>query len=155
MSDYAHENVLRDVIVNAKSNVTKTVNPAGDVITWNGDNFEMTYEYTVNKEWYAQGADKLRLTAFVSMPFWDGNTTETSGTQTYVKFNDPRRTNVNQCQVIHLSEGVVGVQGVKNNTENVVVVARYNADGQQINAAQKGLNILKMSDGTVHKVLVK
>ena len=155
MSDYAHENVLRDVIVNAKSNVTKTVNPAGDVITWNGDNFEMTYEYTVNKEWYAQGVDKLRLTAFVSMPFWDGNTAETSGTQTYVKFNDPRRTNVNQCQVIHLSEGVVGVQGVKNNTENVVVVARYNADGQQINAAQKGLNILKMSDGTVRKVLVK
>ena len=34
-------------------------------------------------------------------------------------------------------------------------VARYTLDGQQINAPQKGVNIVKMSDGTTHKVIVK
>lgn len=34
-------------------------------------------------------------------------------------------------------------------------VARYTLDGQQINAPQKGVNIVKMSDGTTRKVIVK
>lgn len=35
------------------------------------------------------------------------------------------------------------------------VTLRYNAAGQQIQHAQKGLNIIRMSDGSVRKVLVK
>ncbi len=35
------------------------------------------------------------------------------------------------------------------------VTLRYNAAGQQIQSAQKGLNIIRMSDGSVRKVLVK
>lgn len=38
---------------------------------------------------------------------------------------------------------------------NKTVVARYTMDGQQIAAPQKGINILKMSDGTTKKVVVK
>jgi len=37
----------------------------------------------------------------------------------------------------------------------VTVVARYNMNGQQISTPQPGVNILRMSDGTVRKVLVK
>ena len=35
-----------------------------------------------------------------------------------------------------------------------VEVARYNAAGQAV-AAQKGLNIVKMSDGSVQRIIVK
>lgn len=35
------------------------------------------------------------------------------------------------------------------------VVARYTLDGKLINAPQKGINILRMSDGTIKKVIVK
>lgn len=42
-----------------------------------------------------------------------------------------------------------------NATTNASVVARYNVNGQKVSAAQRGVNILKMSDGTVRKVLVK
>lgn len=35
------------------------------------------------------------------------------------------------------------------------VVARYNANGQQLSSAQPGLNIVKYSDGSIRKVVVK
>lgn len=40
-------------------------------------------------------------------------------------------------------------------SDNAVEVARYNAAGQLINGKQKGLNIVKLSDGTTRKVLVR
>ena len=43
-----------------------------------------------------------------------------------------------------------------NNIANgAKVVARYNAAGQMVSAPQTGLNIVKMSDGTVRKVMVR
>lgn len=48
------------------------------------------------------------------------------------------------------STGIITV----NNSANATVVARYAADGTQISAPVKGINILKMSDGTTRKVLV-
>lgn len=45
-----------------------------------------------------------------------------------------------------------------SNTEaakTATVVARYNVKGQMITTPQKGLNIVKMSDGTVRKIMVK
>ena len=40
-------------------------------------------------------------------------------------------------------------------TEGATEVVRYNAAGVKVNAPVKGLNIVKMSDGTVKKVMVK
>ena len=34
-------------------------------------------------------------------------------------------------------------------------VARYSLDGRKLSAPQKGINILRMSDGTTRKVIVK
>lgn len=45
-----------------------------------------------------------------------------------------------------------------SNTElqgNATEVARYNAAGQRINAPQKGLNIIKLSDGNTRKIIVR
>lgn len=48
-----------------------------------------------------------------------------------------------------------GIVSPAGNTSEAKVVARYNAAGQKIDHAQKGLNILRMSDGSVRKVVVK
>ena len=40
-------------------------------------------------------------------------------------------------------------------SDNAVEVARYNAAGQLINGKQKGLNIVKLSNGTTRKVMVR
>ena len=40
-------------------------------------------------------------------------------------------------------------------SDNAVEVARYNAAGQLINGKQKGLNIVKLSDGTTRQVMVR
>lgn len=50
--------------------------------------------------------------------------------------------------------GSTGIEDVTTGTE-ATVVARYNVNGVQIAAPVKGVNILKMSDGTTRKVLVK
>ena len=41
------------------------------------------------------------------------------------------------------------------NVDNVVETARYNLNGHKINAPQHGVNIIRMSDGSVKKVVVK
>ena len=48
---------------------------------------------------------------------------------------------------------VDGVSNLKLNEKNVV--ARYAANGQQLSAEQKGINIVKMSDGSIRKIMVK
>ena len=45
------------------------------------------------------------------------------------------------------------VTGIHN--ANATEAARYTLDGRQINAPQHGINIVRMSDGTVRKVMVK
>ena len=47
-----------------------------------------------------------------------------------------------------------GIEGVES-AQGVVEVARYNAAGVQIAAPQKGVNFVRMSDGSVLKVMVK
>jgi len=51
--------------------------------------------------------------------------------------------------------GIDGVVMDASDAMPVTVVARYNMNGQQISTPQPGVNILRMSDGTVRKVLVK
>lgn len=49
---------------------------------------------------------------------------------------------------------VSGVEGVKAD-DNLVEKARYSLDGKMLLAPEKGVNIVKMSDGTTKKVGVK
>ena len=51
--------------------------------------------------------------------------------------------------------GIEGIEAEPSEQKPVTVVARYNMNGQQISSLQKGINILRMSDGTTKKVLVK
>lgn len=51
-------------------------------------------------------------------------------------------------------DGTSGIDGIQNNANNKIV-ARYSIDGQLLDAPQKGINILKYSDGRIEKVIVK
>lgn len=140
VTKYNHENVLR---------VIGTENPWGDAITWNGDNFEKTYEVSISADYFENSNNTFNAVAFVSLPFMF----EIDGKR-YVN-GDKNNVWVNQCQFLQIPEGTgTAIKGVET-SENATVVARYAADGSQISAPVKGINILKMSDGTTRKVIVK
>ena len=48
-----------------------------------------------------------------------------------------------------------GIKDVPNTSSSATESARYSTDGTRIASQQKGINIIRMSDGTVKKVLVK
>lgn len=63
---------------------------------------------------------------------------------------------VNAAQVpLGPGSSVVGIEDVNAAGSNAAEVARYNVNGVQLSAPQKGLNIVKYSDGTTKKVVVK
>lgn len=51
-------------------------------------------------------------------------------------------------------DGTASIDGIQNNADNKVV-ARYSINGQLLDVPQKGINILKYSDGRIEKVIVK
>ena len=55
---------------------------------------------------------------------------------------------------IRLSDSAA-IEGVEADGENAEEVARYTIDGRRIYSAEKGVNLVKFSDGTVKKVIVK
>lgn len=142
ISKYSHDNTLIAIA---------TENPWGDEIVWDGDNFEKTYEITIPKKTISYTTGKtLNAVAFVSLPLAiniDG--------QMYYN-SDLDNVWVNQCLFMDINEGeTTGIKVINGTDSNATVVARFAADGTQISAPVKGLNILKMSDGTTRKVMVK
>lgn len=74
------------------------------------------------------------------------------GIQVYYQQEDG---NFKASDIVYLEvfEPTTGVEEINGN--NVAEVARYAVDGRAISAPQTGVNIVKMSDGTVKKVFVK
>ena len=50
---------------------------------------------------------------------------------------------------------VTAIGNTSSTQKEIVEVARFNLQGVRINGQQPGVNIIKMSDGTIKKVLVK
>lgn len=50
---------------------------------------------------------------------------------------------------------LTGINGVEAGTGTAVEVARYTLDGKKLDRPQPGVNIVRMSDGTVRKVVVR
>ena len=49
----------------------------------------------------------------------------------------------------------LAIEGGTDDANGASEVARYNVNGVRLDKAQKGLNIVKYSDGTTKKVIVK
>lgn len=138
--DYKHTNVMRAIA---------TENPLGDDIVWNGDNFEKTYEveFPAGKHSIADYKD-FNAVAYVSLPYM----LEKDNAEQWAMSAD--NVWVNQCYLYEIKEGdITGIESI-GTSSNAKVVARYSVDGTKIMAPQKGINILKMSDGTTRKVVV-
>lgn len=138
---YSHDNVLRAI---------GTDNAWGDEIVWYGDNFERTYEVSVPAGSYDYDSGRtLNAVAFVSLPFAWADDSNIVG--------NPERESVwvNQCLAKTVGkDDITGIKTVSGYEADASVVARYAADGTRIWAPVKGVNILRMSDGTSRKVIV-
>ncbi len=138
--DFVHNNVLRAVISNEGY-------PWGDEINWTSDKtYENDYIVTLDDLW---NAANMHVVAFISKSFaydlmppygwWD-----------FADFDDAYVNNANMVK-IDTSTGISKTVSDSNATE----VARYTTDGRQLSSPVKGLNIVKMSDGTTRKVIVR
>jgi len=131
--NYIHNNVLRDVY---------TVDMDDDFeLKWTDGKYALSYSTRLGSGW---NGDNMNIVAFISPKV---NSTNPNYQAQWV-------TNANCIAFKDLSIGT-GISGVCNNGEPVVEVARYNAAGQVISAPQKGLNIIKMSNGETKKVIIK
>ncbi len=61
---------------------------------------------------------------------------------------------ISNCKIYYELATSTGITDI-NATSNAVEVARFTADGKRIYAPQKGVNVVRMSDGTTRKVVVK
>lgn len=132
---YVHDHVLR----------ASLTAPLGDMIEWNGDAYEKTFTTTLESGW---NADNMNVVAFLAPAI------TADLTQEEPDYGREWVTNANCKAVKYISDGT-GIKGVYNNGADAIETARYNAAGQVISAPQKGLNIIKMSNGETRKIIVK
>jgi len=136
---FAHENVLRKIVSG----------PLGDNITFNGNSFEVDYnDVEIDETWKAEN---MSVVAFVSRPM-------TAGMQNGYYYLASPVNDVWVDNTISVKMGESATSGIANvdaNGKDVKEVARYTVDGQRIFAPVKGINIVKLSNGSTKKVLVK
>lgn len=110
----------------------------GNAINWNGNTYKNTYEITLDSKWKAEN---MHVVAFISKPYTKG-----------VKLDNIWVNNANTCKV---GGGASGIGNAIIDNGNGTEVERYTIGGTRINQPVKGINIVKMSDGRVVKVIVK
>lgn len=132
---------------------------------------DVPYEFTK--------ADNPRMesdTTLVIIPWLydDYYTISKSSNNRYVEFNNfPADTKTIGVEVVYTVNGVTmvsdrlvydiitgkstttGIKPISAAYSNIHPVARYSIDGKRLHSIEKGINIIRMSDGTVRKVLVK
>ena len=83
---------------------------------------------------------------------WDGSIG--SFTATYTLIADGKECST--VKVLYTTDpNATGISGIKSDTANKAVIGTYNAAGQQVAPGTKGLNIVKYSDGSSKKVVIK
>ncbi len=133
---YVHNNVLRRTLSYCY----------GDDIDWfdnSSSSYENNYVVTLDSSWKPWN---MKVVAFISGPML-----RFVGTAAY--WTTQETGYVNNCNMLELSE-ITGISSVVAET-NAAETARYAVDGTRLAAPAKGVNIVKMSDGSVKKVVVK
>ena len=138
LKTYKHDHILRMIVTG----------PSGDAINWDGDNFEATYVVNIPEDYdYTQ----MHAIAFVNNTF---AIFDNKG-ELYAWNGSDEDVWVSNCNMVDIKDGhSTGISTVVP-AESKTVVARYAADGTQLSAPVKGINIVKYSDGTSQTVLVK
>ncbi|WP_168354642.1 Omp28-related outer membrane protein [Palleniella muris] len=129
ITNFTHDNVLRKVLTH----------PYGDDIQMNGGKYEKTYSTTLNSTW---DKDKMHIVAFISRKPANENL-----------YDKLWVTNTETAAVKDAT--TTGIENIAGNSADVKEVARYSADGSRLTSPKKGLNIIKFSDGSIVKEIVK
>lgn len=133
---YPHNHVLRKVVSS----------PLGDVLKVADDNsYENTYNVALGMQWKPKN---MNVVAFVSRPIIYDTTQQAFTTA----IDDAWVTNTNS---VILYDETAGIEGIQSAGAEGVETVRYNVNGVRLDAPAKGLNIVKYSDGTVRKEMVK
>ena len=127
---FTHHYVLRAVLGKC----------TGNNISWNDNNyFSAHFSYTIPEDY---DKDNMFIVAFVApkVDFFNANTKNMA---------------VNNCEMVAVKDA--NASAIQNVTaiDGATATERYSLDGRQLPAAQKGLNIVRMGDGTVRKVVIK
>lgn len=106
----------------------------GDPVVWENRHFTATYSIPIDEAW---NKDKLTLVAFLN------------------KHNAEDRLDnrIENSIGMTFNKAVTALKATET-SDNTYEVARYNAAGQRVLGEQKGLNIIKLSDGRTLKVMV-
>ncbi len=134
--DYTHNNVLRMFV---------TPYYGADINWTSNSSYSNTYNVTLDRSWQPT---QMKIVAFIS-----GRILNVSGANT--SWGNNMEAYVNNCNEVYLNETTAIKAAVADTDENAHEVARYSVDGTQISSPVKGVNLVKMSDGSVKKVVVK
>lgn len=116
--------------------VLRAVNSTwGTVLDWTDNLAEYNYTFTLNSSWKT---NDLKVIAFISG--YDNT--------------DPTNCVVENVKVTVPVEQGTGIEKIVNN-QTVGAKEYFTLDGRQVAGPQKGLNIIRMSDGTTRKVVIK
>lgn len=129
--------------------------------------FNISYKYKDEKESSIVSFNKF-MTLYEGVPLASGQYTMSgemgigymdSETNKYVTINIPLNNlkfEVKDAPVtVELNPVANAIDNVNASPSNVTIVRRYTMDGRSITMPQRGVNLLKMSDGTIRKVIVK
>lgn len=109
----------------------------GETVNWENNSFVYNYTFPLKAEYNKK---QLKVVAFMSK--YDSS--------------DPNNCTVDNAAVITLQKKKDIPSAITNVSKTFSTeVARYTVNGQLISTPQPGINIIKMSDGTVRKVFVK
>lgn len=126
--EYVHNNVLRKVVTNL----------SGTPIAWESSlNYKNSFLITLPDEWKA---DDIQVVAFIGPEFQVNSDARRLGILNAEEKKPTASSNIQQA---------VGNKG------EATEVARYTIDGRRITSPVKGINLIKMSDGTCIKEFVK
>ena len=114
--------------------VLRSVNDTwGEVLNWSDNNASCNFTFNLDASWKKED---LKVVAIISG--YDSS-------------------DVTNCVVENAAVAVPGTDtGINGySVDNVRETGRYSLDGRQMTAPQRGLNIVRMSDGSIKKVIVK
>ncbi len=127
VSNFEHHYVLRATLGKC----------TGNTIKWEGDNFTANFSYTIPESYVK---DNMYIVAFVAPIITLGETNTVNMA-------------VNNCEMVAVKDAVSAV--IRSIVSDGNAESRYSLDGRQLPEATKGLNIVRMSDGSVRKVVIK
>lgn len=163
-------------LVEGENYTVSTVENQQLTLQWNSVAFSQAYEITGDEPAFMYGLAYEQVkgdgTSQEECPFLTGVSTDNGVSGMFLAYgqpsskyqkgmyslNNPEDNSEKRCLCMQLilekPDGSTVILGL-NGSDKPVAMQYYSLDGKKLSAPQKGINVVKMSDGTSKKVLVK